>query len=87
MTLLAALEEGMNPTDGHFCGGSIWFGNREFHCWRRGGHGYMDGVAAIKNSCDVYFYEIARQVGINKIADISRRFGLGVEPQIELPRV
>lgn len=87
MTLLAALEDGMSPTDGHFCGGSIWFGNREFHCWRRGGHGYMDGVAAVKNSCDVYFYEIARQVGINKIADISRRFGLGVEPQIELPRV
>jgi len=87
MTMLAALEDGMNPLDGHFCGGSIWFGNREFHCWRRGGHGYMDGVAAIKNSCDVYFYEIARQVGIDKIADISRRFGLGVEPQIELPRV
>jgi len=66
MTMLAALEDGMNPLDGHFCGGSIWFGNREFHCWRRGGHGYMDGVAAIKNSCDVYFYEIARQVGIDK---------------------
>ena len=87
MTLLAALENGINPSEGHFCNGALWFGNRFFNCWKRQGHGFMDGISAIKNSCDVYFYEIAQQVGINKIAELSRRFGLGVEPEIELPRV
>ena len=87
LTLLAALEEGININDGHFCNGSIWFGNRFFNCWKRQGHGFMDGISAIKHSCDVYFYEVAQQVGIDKIAALSRRFGLGVEPEIELPRV
>ena len=87
MTLLAALENGLNPSDGFNCSGALWFGNRFFNCWKRTGHGYMDGVSAIKNSCDVYFYEIAQQVGIDKIAELSRRFGLGVEPEIELTRV
>ena len=87
MTLLAALENGLNPTDGHFCNGSLWFGNRFFNCWKRQGHGYMDGISAIKNSCDIYFYEIAQQVGIDKIAELSRRFGLGVKLDIELSRV
>jgi len=87
MTLLAALENGINPTDGYNCSGALWFGNRFFNCWKRTGHGYMDGISAIKHSCDVYFYEIAQQVGIDKIADLSRRFGLGVPPEIELPRV
>ena len=87
MTLLAALENGINPTDGYNCSGALWFGNRFFNCWKRTGHGYMDGISAIKHSCDVYFYEVAQQVGINKIAALSRKFGLGVEPEIELPRV
>ncbi len=87
ITLLAALENGVQPTEGHFCGGSIWFGNRQFHCWRRGGHGYMDGIDAIKQSCDVYFYEVARQIGIDRIAEVARRFGFGRELPIELPRV
>ncbi len=87
MTLLAALENGINPTDSYYCNGALWFGNRHFNCWKRGGHGFVDAITSIKRSCDVYFYEIAQQVGISKIAELSRRFGLGVEPEIELPRV
>ena len=88
LTALAALDAGIiNPTDGVFCGGHMRFGNRDFHCWKRYGHGYVDMNAAIQQSCDVYFYDIALRVGIDKIADIARRFGIGVEPQIELPRV
>ena len=88
ITALAALDAGVvAPTDGFFCSGSIHFGNRQFHCWKRGGHGYVDLNASLMFSCDVYFYEVARLVGIDRIAEMARRFGLGVEPGIELPRV
>ena len=87
LTAIAAMESGVNPLDGVFCSGQHYFGNRYFHCWRRGGHGYMNLHEAIMHSCDIYFYETAAKVGIDKIADVARRFGLGVEPKIELPRV
>lgn len=74
----AALEAGtMGPDDHVFCGGSIPFGNRRFHCWKRGGHGSMNLQGAIANSCDVYFYEAARRTGAEKLSAESHKFGLG----------
>ena len=58
---------------------------RRFHCWRKGGHGTLDMRGALKNSCDVYFYEVARRTGIDRIAAMANRFGLGVDLDIELP--
>lgn len=74
----AALEAGViKPADRVHCNGYYRFGNRTWHCWKRGGHGSMDMHNAIKQSCDVYFYEIARRSGVDKIAEVSRKFGFG----------
>lgn len=74
----AALEAGVVKTsDTVRCGGSYRFGNRTWHCWKKGGHGTMDMHDALKHSCDVYFYEIARRTGVRKIAEVSHKFGFG----------
>ena len=75
---LAALEHGAIGTDQTvFCRGHTDLGSRRFHCWEGRGHGNMDMVQAIAQSCDVYFYEVARRVGVDRIADMANRLGLG----------
>ncbi|GGX60557.1 peptidoglycan glycosyltransferase [Litorimonas cladophorae] len=81
--MLAALESGLiDPTDAVFCGGKIRLGNRNFHCWKRQGHGKMDMRDALKHSCDTYFYDISQVIGIEAIANVARRLGLGEKYQI-----
>ena len=78
MTGLAALESGMIGADFRvFCPGQMSLGNATFHCWRHGGHGTLDMLGGIKNSCDVYFYELARRTGFEKISEMAKRFGFG----------
>ncbi|MBT4710231.1 MAG: penicillin-binding protein 2 [Alphaproteobacteria bacterium] len=75
---LAALEAGIvNPGHRVFCPGEVELGNQTFHCWKRGGHGDMTMTSATEQSCDVYFYDIARRTGIDKISEMAKRFGLG----------
>lgn len=77
---LAGLEAGITTAEHRsFCNGVVKLGNARFHCWRYryGGHGWMDMKQAIAQSCDVYFYELAKRVGVNRIADMARRLGLG----------
>lgn len=74
----AALESGMvDPSDRVNCSGKAWHYNRYYNCWKPEGHGSCDLHRAIQVSCDCYFYEIAKRVGIEKIAEIGKRFGLG----------
>ncbi|MCU0945558.1 MAG: penicillin-binding protein 2 [Rubritepida sp.] len=83
---LAALEARVaTPFDRVFCPGHFDLGDTRFHCWNRNGHGSVDMRTSLKVSCDVYYYEIARRVGINRIAAMARRLGLGVDLEIELP--
>ena len=83
---MAALESRIfSTTDRVFCSGHIDIGGTRFHCWSRTGHGSVDLHLALKYSCDVYFYEVARRIGMNRIAQTARRFGLGVPLGIELP--
>ena len=78
LVALAALEDGViTPSDRFFCGGGVDLGNRRFHCWKRGGHGRMNLQQSLTQSCDVYYYEVAQKVGIDKIAAMARRFGMG----------
>ncbi len=78
VTALAALEDGVMELDERIsCGGFTELGDRRFHCWKRGGHGRMDLKASLRESCDVYYYDIAQRVGINKISAMARRLGLG----------
>jgi penicillin-binding protein 2 len=85
MTALAALEGGISPTMQVSCSGSVYLGNAQFHCWKEHGHGRLGLVQAIEQSCDVYFYELARRVGVDAIAAMAGRFGLGQPVGIDLP--
>ena len=83
---LAALEKGVITADTKIhCSGSTKLGTSEFHCWKKGGHGTLDLQGAIEHSCDVYFYDVARRTGIDRIGAMARRFGLGTRLGLDLP--
>ncbi|MDC6447787.1 penicillin-binding protein 2, partial [Alphaproteobacteria bacterium] len=83
---IAALKYGIiNSNTTHSCSGKIEFGDRLYHCWKTNGHGKMDVTDAIKQSCDVFFYEISKQLGIDKIAEVAEDFGLGQIFDIPMP--
>ena len=74
----AALEEGIITESTVFhCGGVATFYGRPFHCHEKKGHGAVDLQRAINKSCNIYFYNVGRRVGIEKIAEYARRLGLG----------
>ncbi len=84
--LLAALERGVvTPSSQVYCHGFLELGDSKFHCWKKHGHGYVDAKLAITQSCDVYFYEIAKRTGIDRISAMANRLGLGVKTGIDLP--
>ena len=86
MVALAALEAGLvSPEERVFCNGSMRLGNRRFHCWRRGGHGHMKLRQSLEQSCDVFYYEMSKRVGIERIAEMARRFGLGAKADLPIP--
>ncbi|MEM7525619.1 MAG: penicillin-binding transpeptidase domain-containing protein, partial [Pseudomonadota bacterium] len=72
-----AMEAGIDPQATVYCPGHYEYEDEKFHCWKRSGHGRVNGVQAIAESCDVYFYELALKVGIDRIAAMMKRFGLG----------
>ena len=81
---LAALEAGLvTPSYDVFCGGYTSLGNARFHCWKS--HGRVALHQAIAQSCDVYFYDLARRVGVDGIAAMAKRFGLGDVLGLDLP--
>ena len=83
---MAALENGIVGPDFRVsCSGHVTLGDHDFHCWKKGGHGSLDMVGGLKCSCDCYFYEVARRVGPDRIAEMGNRFGLGLGLDIDLP--
>ena len=88
VTALAALEDGVtNGQETVFCPGHMDVAGNRFHCWRRGGHGRVGLVAALSQSCDVYFYEMAQRCGIDKINEMSTRLGLGIRYDLPITSV
>jgi penicillin-binding protein 2 len=86
VTAIAALEAGIVDTDfSVHCSGRMLLGGHAFHCWQRNGHGRVDLRLGLKHSCDVYFYEVARRVGIDAIEKTARNLGFGEITGIELP--
>jgi len=78
LTAAAALESGVITTATSFtCRGALRYGNRDFRCWKRGGHGEVTLHRALVESCDVYFYQLGLKTGIDEIARVAREFGLG----------
>jgi penicillin-binding protein 2 len=85
MVALAALEHNVvTPDFSVHCSGKVELGNAVFHCWKKEGHGHVDMLHGLMYSCDVFFYEVAKRVGIDRIADMAKRFGLGNTLDIDL---
>lgn len=83
---LAALESGMvTPSHRVFCTGEMELGDTKFHCYKRGGHGGLEMVEAIARSCDIYFYDLARRLGIDRIAAMARKLGFGAPTDLDVP--
>lgn len=76
---MAFLEAGLDPSASVVCRGGLRVGNRTFHCWNRRGHGTVDMAKGVYQSCDVYFYYYAQQLGMDVIAQMARRCGMGQE--------
>ena len=82
---LAALESGlMDPAETVACNGYVEISGRRFHCWKKGGHGRVDMVGALRESCDVYFYAVAQRIGIDGIFAMNDRLGLGQKYDLPL---
>jgi len=83
---LAGLEaRTITPSARITCPGYLDLGDTRFHCWSKYGHGSLDVRSALKHSCDVFFYEVARRTGIDKVAALANQLGIGVDLGIELP--
>ena len=81
----AALEEGLiTPETTFYCNGAFQMGDRAFRCWQEKGHGHVNLHRAIVESCDVYFYNLGKMLGVDKIAAYARAFGLGSPLGIDL---
>ena len=82
---LAALEAGViTPDETVFCPGHMDVGDRRFHCWSGGGHGRVNLIESISQSCDVYFYELAQRVGIEAMSAMAKRLGCGVRHDLPM---
>ncbi len=83
--MMAALESGIAPDHRAFCTGFTELGDQRFHCWNRHGHGLIAMVDAMRESCDVYFYDLALKLGVDRIAAMARRLGIGAPLAIDIP--
>ena len=85
---MAALESGLvGPEDTEYCPGFTEVGGSRFHCWKRGGHGNVNMHRSLQESCDVYYYEISQKIGIDRIAEMARRLGVGVPLDVPMSAV
>lgn len=85
MVALSFLEAGLKPEESIHCSGAIRVGGTKFHCWSRRGHGSVNMAKAIYQSCDIYFYHFAQRMGMDTIAMMARRLGLGQKFDLPFP--
>jgi penicillin-binding protein 2 len=71
-------EKTITPSNTSHCNGFYRLGRRTYRCWKKGGHGTVDLQRALAGSCDVYFYELGRKLGVETLARYAKLFGLGV---------
>ena len=78
LVALSALENDViTPKFVHKCEGKMELYDHKYHCWNKKGHGYMRLRNAIKQSCDIYFYEVARRLGVDRLSITAKKYGLG----------
>lgn len=85
VTALAALDAGVSPGAYVHCPGYYMLGRDKFHCWKAGGHGAVGFEQAIVQSCDTFFYEMGNRIGVDAIAKMARRLGLGEKMDFDIP--
>lgn len=86
ISAIAGATAGVSPNFTVSCPGKIWYGNRFFHCWKKGGHGGGINMRnAIKLSCDVYFYTLAKELDIDLISGVAHKLGLGETFELGIP--
>ena len=85
VTAIAAQRAGIPQSHSVFCRGKTYYGNRFFHCWKRGGHGTVDMKNSLKHSCDVFYYDVAQRLDIDLIADTAQKLGLGQSYGLDIP--
>ncbi|WP_375207770.1 penicillin-binding protein 2 [Hyphococcus sp.] len=85
ISAIAAQRAGVKPNHSVYCSGRVWYGNRYFHCWKRGGHGSVNMKDALKHSCDTFFYDVAKTLEIDLLAETARKFGLGQTYELGIP--
>lgn len=87
VTSLAGLESGLIDRNTTFdpCFGSYQFGNRRFGCWKPSGHGVLSQDGALRQSCDVYYYQLGLRLGMEKLSEYAHRFGLADRTRIDIP--
>lgn len=79
------LQEGISPSYRINCSGSVTLGTQTFRCWKRGGHGSVDMLRSLTDSCDVYYYQLGERVGVDKIERYAKACGFGAPTGIDLP--
>jgi len=78
ITALAALENKVaTPKTTVHCSGTYEYGRDKFRCWKLSGHGYTNIISSLMMSCDTYFYKLSTEIGVDRIAEIAQKFGLG----------
>lgn len=88
VTALAAIEEGLlDPEETIYCRGYTEVSGTRFHCWKTSGHGNVDLHESLKQSCDCYYYEVGQRIGIDKIAEMARKLGVGVRHDLPLSAI
>ena len=88
VTMLSGLLAGIVTPSSHeatSCSGGYWFGGRRFGCWKHDGHGSLDLITALEQSCDVYFYQLGLRMGLDPLERTARALGLGERTGIDLP--
>ena len=86
LVALSALENKIvRPLKTVQCTGKIELFGEKFHCWKKKGHGIVNMRSAIKRSCDVYFYEVARRLGVDRLSETAKKFGLGKKVLRDFP--
>ncbi len=85
VTAIAGLEDKIiDKTTTFYCPGYYKYGNRIYRCWKAGGHGTVDIIKALSESCDVFFYQVGQKLGIDRLAWYAKAFGLGTPTGINL---
>jgi penicillin-binding protein 2 len=77
----------ISPEETVYCPGHLEVGGRRFHCWKRAGHGRMNMIQSLEQSCDVFFYDVSQRVGIDRISAMAERLGIGIRHDLPMSAV